>query len=127
MSATAKLRGRRIRFLAVDGRSNPCQSRLPFLQAIRDGCRAAAKERRPFDVVAGEFSTPSPSLGIDALEAQGYSLASRSSGVAWDHSVLAADLRHRSCLDWRGIPCGLLYPVQRSGHRPSRASRPHRR
>lgn len=80
MSATAEVRGRLIRILAVDGRSNPFQSRLPFLHAIVDACRDAAAEGRPFDVVAGDFNTPSRSIGFDALESQGYSLASRSSG-----------------------------------------------
>ena len=79
MSVTATMRGRQIRILAVDGRSSPFQSRLPFLQAIVDACRAAADEGRPFDVVAGDFNTPGRSLGFDALEAQRYSLASRSS------------------------------------------------
>ncbi len=80
MSVTADVRGRQIRILVVDGRSNPFQSRLPFLQAIADACRAAKEQGRPFDIVAGDFNTPSRSLGFDALEPQGYSLASRFSG-----------------------------------------------
>jgi endonuclease/exonuclease/phosphatase family metal-dependent hydrolase len=78
MSVTAEVRGRPIRILAVDGQSNPFRSRLPFLQAISETCRAAAEEGRPFDVVAGDFNTPSRSLGFDDLAGQGYRFASQS-------------------------------------------------
>jgi endonuclease/exonuclease/phosphatase family metal-dependent hydrolase len=77
MSMTAEIRGRRIRILAVDGQSSPFQSRLPFLLAIAEACRAADEEGQPFDIVAGDFNTPSRSLGFDALTAQGYKIASR--------------------------------------------------
>ncbi len=53
------------------------QSRLPFLGAIDQICRDAAGAGRSFDVVAGDFNTPSRSIGFDALTAQGYTLASR--------------------------------------------------
>ncbi len=126
MSVTADVRGRQIRILAVDGRSSPFQSRLPFLQAIADACRAAIAEGRPFDIVAGDFNTPSRSLGFDALEAQGYSLASRSSG-GWRGTFPSwlpiYDIDHV----WAGprFRVGSSHLVQRSGHRSSRASRPH--
>jgi endonuclease/exonuclease/phosphatase family metal-dependent hydrolase len=42
--------------------------------------RRSESERRPFDIVAGDFNTPSRSLGFDAFAAQGYALASRSAG-----------------------------------------------
>jgi len=114
MSVLAEVGGRHMRLLAVDGRSNPFQSRLPFLRAIADACRAAAGEGRPFDVVAGDFNTPSRSLGFDALAGQGYSLASRSSGgwrgtfPSWlpiydiDHVWLRPGLRVRFCTLFNG-------------------------
>ena len=79
MSVTADVRGRRLRLLCVDGQSNPFRSRLPFLVAITDLCRAASDAGRPFDVIVGDFNTPSRSLGFDSLLDQGYTLASRSS------------------------------------------------
>jgi endonuclease/exonuclease/phosphatase family metal-dependent hydrolase len=80
MSASVEVQGRPIRILAVDGRSNPFVSRLPFLHAIAAACQAAADQGRPFDCIAGDFNTPSRSVGFDAFEAQGFSLASRFSG-----------------------------------------------
>ena len=78
MSVTADVRGRRLRLLCVDGQSNPFRSRLPFLRAIADLCRAASNAGRPFDVVVGDFNTPARSLGFDSLTDLGYTLASRS-------------------------------------------------
>jgi endonuclease/exonuclease/phosphatase family metal-dependent hydrolase len=130
VSVTADVRGRPIRILVVDGRSNPFQSRLSFLQAIADACRAANEQGRPFDIVAGDFNTPSRSLGFDAFEAQGYSLASRSSGgwrgtfPSWlpiydiDHVWVSPAFRVGSCTlfngpatDHRGqVVCILEFP-----------------
>ena len=78
MSVTVEVRGRPIHILAVDGQSNPFRSRLPFLRAIATTCRAAAENGRPFDIVAGDFNTPSRSLGFDDLLGQGYRFASQS-------------------------------------------------
>jgi endonuclease/exonuclease/phosphatase family metal-dependent hydrolase len=78
MSVRCDIRGHTMRVLVVDGKSNPFASRLPFLRAIAELCRAAAFEGRPYDVVAGDFNTPARSVGFDLLTAQGYSLASRS-------------------------------------------------
>ena len=122
MSVTADVRGRTMRLLVVDGKSNPFQSRLPFLRAIAQICREAAGEGRPFDAVAGDFNTPSRSIGFDALTAQGYTLASRSAAgwrgtfPSWlpiydiDHVWLRPGLRH-----------AVLHALQRSGLGPSRA------
>ena len=114
MSVTADVRGRAMRLLVVDGKSNPFQSRLPFLGAIDQICRDAAREGRPFDVVAGDFNTPSRSIGFDALTGQGYTLASRAASgwrgtfPAWlplydiDHVWLRPGLRVRSCTLFNG-------------------------
>ena len=129
MSVSADLPGRRLRLLVVDGISAPARSRLPFLQAIAKACREAEASGRPFDLVVGDFNTPSRSLGFDHLEALGYRLAGRSSGdwratfPAWlpvydiDHTWLAPTLRLASCTffsslysDHRGEVVRLLIP-----------------
>jgi endonuclease/exonuclease/phosphatase family metal-dependent hydrolase len=114
MSVIVEVRGRRLRLLCVDGQSNPFRSRLPFLAAIADLCRAATDAGRPFDVIAGDFNTPSLSLGFDALMDQGYTLASRSA-VGWrgtfpswlplydiDHVWLGPGQVARACLLYNG-------------------------
>ena len=114
MSVTADVRGRTIRLLVVDGQSNPFQSRLPFLAAIDKICREAAEAGHPFDAVAGDFNTPSRSIGFDRLINQGYTLASRSASgwrgtfPSWlpiydiDHVWLGPGLRLRSCTLFNG-------------------------
>ena len=114
MSATALVRGKPIRLLIVDGRSNPFRSRLPFLRAIADICHAAAQAGQPYDAVAGDFNTPSRSIGFDALAAQGYELASRSAAgwrgtfPSWlpvydiDHVWFGPGLFVRSCALFTG-------------------------
>jgi endonuclease/exonuclease/phosphatase family metal-dependent hydrolase len=114
MSVTAKIKGRGLRILCVDGQSNPFRSRLPFLVAIADLCRAASNGGRPFDVVVGDFNTPARSLGFDSLMDQGYTLASRSTAgwrgtfPSWlplydiDHVWLGPGLGIRSCRLYNG-------------------------
>jgi hypothetical protein len=114
MSVTAEVRGRRLRLLCVDGQSNPFRSRLPFLEAIADLCRAASAAGRPFDVVVGDFNTPARSLGFDSVMDQGYTLASRSAAgwrgtfPSWlplydiDHVWLGPGLGVRSCRLYNG-------------------------
>jgi endonuclease/exonuclease/phosphatase family metal-dependent hydrolase len=128
MSVTAEVRGRKLRLLLVDGRSNPWRSRLPFLRAIVQTCQDSAKAGRPIDVIAGDFNTPSRSIGFDALSAEGYTLAARSAAgwratfPSWlpiydiDHVWLRSGLRIRSCslfnsvyFDHRGQFVSLLF------------------
>ena len=109
MSASVEVRGAPFRLLVVDGVSDPRRSRLPFLNAIAKECQAARDEGRPFDVIAGDFNTPSRSLGFDALAAEGYALAGRSASgwratfPSWlpvfdiDHIWVGPSLRLRSC------------------------------
>lgn len=114
MSVIAEVRGRPMRLLVVDGLSNPFQSRLPFLQAIVEACRRAADDGHPYDVVVGDFNTPSRSIGFDALNLEGYTLASRSTR-GWrgtfpsflplydiDHIWLAPRIHLRSCALFNG-------------------------
>ena len=114
MSVTAEVRHRRLRLLCVDGQSDPFRSRLPFLVAITDLCRAASAAGRPFDVVVGDFNTPAHSLGFDAIMDQGYTLASKSDAgwrgtfPSWlplydiDHVWLRPGLGVRSCRLFNG-------------------------
>ena len=114
MSVTVEVRGRAMRLLVVDGKSNPFRSRLPFLAAIAELCREAGAAGRPFDAVAGDFNTPSRSIGFDWLTAMGYNLASRSAAgwrgtfPSWlpiydiDHVWLRPGLRMRSCTLFSG-------------------------
>jgi endonuclease/exonuclease/phosphatase family metal-dependent hydrolase len=110
MSVTAEVRGRRVRLLVVDGVSSPTRSRLPFLRAIAAACRDAGSAGRPYDLVLGDFNTPSRSLGFDELEALGYCLAGR------------------SARGWRGtFPAWLpVYDIDHvwlgAGHRPASAA-----
>jgi endonuclease/exonuclease/phosphatase family metal-dependent hydrolase len=114
ISLIAQVRGRPVRVLVVDGKSNPFQSRLPFLRAIVEECQRAAGDGHPYDIVVGDFNTPSRSIGFDALAAQGYTLASRSTR-GWrgtfpsflpvydiDHVWLAPQIHLRSCTLFNG-------------------------
>ena len=102
MSVTAEVRGRPIRILAVDGQSNPFRSRLPFLRAIAEPAARRPRDGRPFDIVAGDFNTPSRSLGFDDLVGQGYRFASQSARGWRNLSRMVARLRYRSCLGGHG-------------------------
>lgn len=78
MVMEAEVRGRKARLLVVDARSSPLLPREPRLLDIADACRRAREAGQPFDVVLGDFNTPSRSLGFDEIEAEGYTLAARS-------------------------------------------------
>jgi endonuclease/exonuclease/phosphatase (EEP) superfamily protein YafD len=136
MSVTVMVRGRPMRLLVVDGQSNPFHSRLPFLAAIAEICRGAANHGRPFDVLAGDFNTPSRSIGFDALTTLGYQLTGRAAH-GWrgtfpaflplydiDHVWLGPGLRLRSCTffngpysDHRGQFVSVLQPAAKSDSR----------
>ncbi|MHB1561852.1 MAG: endonuclease/exonuclease/phosphatase family protein [Isosphaeraceae bacterium] len=110
----AEVDGRDLRLLIVDGLSSPTRPRLPFLAAIAESCRRARANDRPFDLVLGDFNTPSRSLGFDELEALGYTLAGRSAHgwratfPAWlpvydiDHVWLAPGMTLASCSFFNG-------------------------
>lgn len=114
MSVVAKVEGRPIRLLVVDGISLPTRSRLPFLRAIAAACRDAETAGRPFDVILGDFNTPSRSLGFDDLAAIGYRLAGRASAgwrgtfPSWlpvydiDHVWLGRRVRLGACTFFNG-------------------------
>lgn len=114
LSVVAEVDGRDLRFLIVDGLSTPTRSRLPFLAAIARSCRQARDQGRPYDLVLGDFNTPSRSLGFDEQQALGYTLAGRSAAgwratfPAWlpaydiDHVWLAPKLTLTSCSFFNG-------------------------
>jgi endonuclease/exonuclease/phosphatase family metal-dependent hydrolase len=131
MNVVAHVNGRHLRILVVDGKSNPFISRLPFLEGIVATCRTARDAGRPFDVVVGDFNTPSRSLGFDRLVEEGFTLASRSTAgwratfPSWlpiydiDHVWLGRSLRVGSASffngpnsDHRGQVAHLLVPPE---------------
>ena len=79
MVVEAEVRGRTVRLLVVDAQSPPLIPRSPRLLAVAAACRRAREAGEPIDVVVGDFNAVSRSLGFDAIEAEGYALASRSS------------------------------------------------
>jgi endonuclease/exonuclease/phosphatase family metal-dependent hydrolase len=79
MAVEAELPGRKLRPFVVDGQSHPLLPRLPFLGDVAGACRRASAAGEPFDLVLGDFNALDRNLGCEALVAQGYQLASRSS------------------------------------------------
>src|SRR5438093_8404361 len=71
MSVLAEVRGRTIRLLVVDGRSDPRILRTPMLHDIAAACDEAARKGEPVDVVVGDFNSVSRSIGFDALAKAG--------------------------------------------------------
>jgi endonuclease/exonuclease/phosphatase family metal-dependent hydrolase len=98
-----------LRVLAVDGMSDPKQSRGPFLEDVAALCEAARRAGDPFDVVAGDFNTTARSVHFDPLRRENYAPASdlrftfRATYPAWcplydvDHVWLAPGVVPRSC------------------------------
>jgi endonuclease/exonuclease/phosphatase (EEP) superfamily protein YafD len=79
MVVEATVRGRVVRLMVVDARSNPLLSRTPRLLEVAAALRRAREAGEPIDVVAGDFNSVSRSLGFDAIEDEGYALASKAS------------------------------------------------
>ncbi len=76
----ARVGGRLLRLLVVDARSDPRLSRTPRLHDVAAACRRAREAGEPLDVLVGDFNSVGRSVGFDAVAAEGYVLASRSSG-----------------------------------------------
>jgi endonuclease/exonuclease/phosphatase family metal-dependent hydrolase len=79
MAVAVEVPDRQLRLLVVDGESNPQCWRVPMLNDVTDLCRRADIEGKPFDVLLGDFNTPSRSIGFDAFAevAGGYRLGSQ--------------------------------------------------
>ena len=78
MVVEAEVKGKTIRLLVIDAQSSPLIPRTPRLLDIAAACRRAREAGEPVDVVVGDFNCVSRSLGFDAIEGEGYALASRS-------------------------------------------------
>ena len=114
MSVLVEINGRPLRLLVVDGLSSPFRPRVPFLQAIANACREAEASGKPYDLVLGDFNTPSRSRGFADLEALGYRLAGRETRgwrgtfPSWlpvydiDHVWMARHLSLGSCTFFNG-------------------------
>jgi endonuclease/exonuclease/phosphatase (EEP) superfamily protein YafD len=76
MSVAATVQGRPCRLLVVDGESDPWLSRVALLEGVLEHCRRGGRAGAPIDLLAGDFNTPSRSVGFDPF-ADGYRLASR--------------------------------------------------
>jgi len=79
MVVEATVGGRPLRLLVVDARSDPRLLRTPMLRDVVAACRRARDAGEPIDILVGDFNSVARSLGFDAVEAEGYALASRSS------------------------------------------------
>jgi len=79
MVVEAVVGGRPLRLLVVDARSDPRLLRTPMLRDVAAACRRARETDAPIDVLVGDFNSVARSVGFDAIEAEGYALASRSS------------------------------------------------
>ena len=97
MTVTAVTDSGPLRVLVVDGMSNWHLPRTPRLRDVADICHSAAQRGQPIDVIAGDFNCVSRSVGFDAIEAGGYTLASRVSGgwrATWPSRLPLYDLDH---------------------------------
>ncbi len=98
----------------VNGLSSPIRPRGPFLRAIANSCREAEASGKPYDLVLGDFNTPSRSRSFADLEALGFRLAGRETRgwrgtfPSWlpvydiDHVWIARHLHLASCMFFNG-------------------------
>lgn len=99
MAVTVTVRGRPLRLLVVDGMSTITLVRTPFLHDVAAECDAAARDRRPYDAVVGDFNSVGRSIGFDALRsaAGGYRRASDHCGgwrATWPVPLPVFDIDH---------------------------------
>lgn len=80
LALTIEAQPRPVRILFVDGESNPLQPRLPRLADITDQTERANSEEAPYDLIVGDFNTSATSVGFDRLRADGWRLASETTG-----------------------------------------------
>ena len=71
MSVLAGVKGRTVRLLVVDGRSDPRLPRTPMLHDIASALDDAARRGEPFDLVVGDFNSVGRSVGFDAVAVAG--------------------------------------------------------
>ena len=71
MSVLAEVRGRMVRLLVVDGKSDPRILRTPMLRDIAAASDGAARRGEPFDVIVGDFNSTGRSVGFDTVARAG--------------------------------------------------------
>jgi endonuclease/exonuclease/phosphatase (EEP) superfamily protein YafD len=126
MSVLAEVKGRTLRLLVVDGKSDPRILRTPMLHDIAAAMNEAAQAGDPFDLVVGDFNSVGRSIGFDAVAAaggMGYRRAAEYCGgwrATWPAPLPVYDIDHvwiRNSLGGaRVLGCG-LFASRRSDHR----------
>jgi vancomycin resistance protein VanJ len=99
MSVLAEVKGRTVRLLVVDGKSDPRILRTPMLHDIAAACDDAARRGEPFDVIAGDFNSTGRSIGFDAVANAGelgYRRAATYAGwrATWPFPLPLFDIDH---------------------------------
>jgi endonuclease/exonuclease/phosphatase (EEP) superfamily protein YafD len=126
MSVLAGVKGRTVRLLVVDGKSDPRILRTPMLHDIAAACDEAARRDEPIDLVVGDFNSMGRSIGFDALTVAGgggYRRAAPVSGgwrATWPAPVPLYDIDHvwlRSSLAGPRIVGCELFSSRRTDHR----------
>ena len=123
MSVLAEVRGRTVRLLVVDGKSDPRIGRTPMLHDIAAACDRLARRGQPVDVIVGDFNAVGRSIGFDAFAAageEGYRRSSDYGGgwrATWPAPVPVYDIDHLWVRnDWAVIGCE-LFSARGTDHR----------
>lgn len=123
MLVLAEVRGRALRLLVVDGRSNPFLPRTPFLHDIAAACDEAARRGEPVDVIVGDFNAMGKSVGFDAVAASGgsgYRRAAEYSGgwrATWPVPLPLYDIDHAWARNGLSVLGCELFSGGRTDHR----------
>jgi endonuclease/exonuclease/phosphatase (EEP) superfamily protein YafD len=123
MSVLAEVRGRTLRLLVVDGKSDPRILRTPMLHDIAAACDEAARRGQPFDVIAGDFNATGRSIGFDAVAGAGgvgYRRSAEYCGgwrATWPFPVPLYDIDHVWVRNGPGVLGCELLSSRRTDHR----------
>jgi endonuclease/exonuclease/phosphatase (EEP) superfamily protein YafD len=123
MSVLAEVRGRSLRLLVVDGRSNPFLHRTPMLHDIAAACHEAARRGEPVDVIVGDFNSMGRSVGFDAVAAAGgtgYRRAADYCGgwrATWPAPLPLYDIDHVWVRNGPSVLSCELFSSRRTDHR----------
>jgi endonuclease/exonuclease/phosphatase (EEP) superfamily protein YafD len=123
MSVLAEVRGRTLRLLVVDGRSDPRIVRTPMLHDIAAACDEAARKGEPFDLVVGDFNSVGRSVGFDVVAeagGAGYRRAAEYSGgwrATWPFPLPVYDIDHVWVRNGHAVTYCELFSSRRTDHR----------